>query len=203
LSETATTGATKPRSRRWLRALAWIGIALVALLAGGYLFLGSQAALDYVVRRAVEASGGHLVIEGAEGSLLSTVRIARLLWTGDELDVEARDTAVSWSPFDLLSRKVSVDGLGAKLLSIDFKKGESKSQGGMPSTLALPVEVDVRNIGVERLEWKTIAQHGAVSGIVFNYAGGAVRHEIRDLRLVAEPGRSKGLRASARTRRTS
>jgi len=141
LSETDT--GTKPRKRRWLRALAWIGVALVALVAGGYLFLGSQAALDYVVRRAVEAAEGHLVIEGAEGSLLSTVRIARLKWTGDELDVEARETAVSWSPFDLVSRKVSVNGFGAKLLSIDMKKAESKSQGGMPGSLALPVEVDV------------------------------------------------------------
>ncbi len=140
----------------------------------------------------MEAAEGHLVIEGAEGSLLSTVRIARLKWTGDELDVEARETAVSWSPFDLVSRKVSVNGFGAKLLSIDMKKAESKSQGGMPGSLALPVEVDVRNIGVERLEWKTIAQHGSVSGIVFNYAGGAVRHEIRDMRFVAEQGTLAG-----------
>ena len=169
--------------------LAVVAVIVVAI-ASLYVFLGSQAALDYVVRRAVEGAEGHLVIEGAEGSLLSTVRIARIKWTGDELDVEARDTAVVWSPFDLLSRKVNVGGLGAKRLTIDFKKAESK--GGLPSTLALPLEVDVRNIGVERLEWKTIAQRGSVTGIAFNYAGGEVRHEIRDLRFVTEQGTLAG-----------
>jgi translocation and assembly module TamB len=171
-----------------------LAVLAIVVVAGAslYLFLGSQAALDYVVRRAVDEAQGHLVIEGAEGSLLSTVRIARIKWTGDELDVEARDTAVAWSPFDLLSRKVSVSGLGAKRLTVDFKKAESKSQGGMPATLALPLEVDVRNIGVERLEWKTATQRGSVTGIVFNYAGGQVRHEIRDMRFVTEQGTLAG-----------
>jgi len=169
--------------------LAVVAVIVVAI-ASLYVFLGSQAALDYVVRRAVEGAEGHLVIEGAEGSLLSTVRIARIKWTGDELDVEARDTTVVWSPFDLLSRKVNVGGLGARRLTIDFKKAESK--GGLPSTLALPLEVDVRNIGVERLEWKTIAQRGSLTGIAFNYAGGEVRHEIRDLRFVTEQGTLAG-----------
>ena len=182
--------ATKPRKRLWPRVLLAMLTIVVVAIAGIYAFLRSQAALDYVVRRAVQEADGHLVIEGAEGSLLSTVRIARIKWTGDELDVEARDTAVTWSPFDLLSRKVSVSGLGAKRITIDLKKAESK--GGLPTTLALPLEVDVRNIGVERLEWKTIAQRGAVTGIVFNYAGGAVRHEIRDVRFVTEQGTLAG-----------
>ncbi|HET7844231.1 MAG TPA: hypothetical protein VFL14_08780, partial [Xanthomonadales bacterium] len=171
-----------------------LAVLAIVVVAGAslYLFLGSQAALDYVVRRAVQEAQGHLVIEGAEGSLLSTVRIAHIKWTGDELDVDARDTAVAWSPFDLLSRKVNVSGLGAKRLTVDFKKAESKSQGGMPATLALPLEVDVRNIGVERLEWKTVTQQGSVTGIVFNYAGGQVRHEIRDMRFVTEQGTLAG-----------
>ena len=83
-----------------------------------------------------------------------------------------------------------MSGLGAKRLTVDFKKAES--QGGMPATLALPVEVDVRNIGVERLEWKTAAQQGSVTGIVFNYAGGQVRHEIRDMRFVTGQGTLAG-----------
>jgi len=181
---------TNSRTRLWWRMLLAVVAVIVVAIASLYVFLGSQAALDYVVRRAVEGAEGHLVIEGAEGSLLSTVRIARIKWTGDELDVEARDTTVVWSPFDLLSRKVNVGGLGARRLTIDFKKAESK--GGLPSTLALPLEVDVRNIGVERLEWKTIAQRGSLTGIAFNYAGGEVRHEIRDLRFVTEQGTLAG-----------
>ena len=72
-------------------------------LAVGYAFLGSQAALDYVLRRAVEESLGHLTIEGAQGSLLSTIRVARIAWQGDQVDVEAREIALTWSPLDLVS----------------------------------------------------------------------------------------------------
>lgn len=155
-----------------------------------YVALDSQTALDYVVRRAISEAKGHLTIEGAEGSLLSTVRIARIAWHGDAMDVEARETAVAWSPFALLSRKVSVKGLGAKQIAIDIKGGSQS--GGLPSTLALPVEVDVRNIGVQRLEWRTGTNNGYVTGITFDYAGGARSHAIDKLRFITEQGALSG-----------
>ncbi len=183
----APTPPRSPRRRLWPRVVAAILLALAILAAIVYVALGSQAALDYVVRRAIASAEGHLTIEGAEGSLLSTVRIARIAWKGDELDVEARETAVAWSPLDLVSRKLIVQGLGAKRLSLEFKKSQ-KTQSGLPASLALPLEVEVRHIGVERLEWKTAEQSGFVTGIVFGYAGGARAHEISDVRFVTEQG---------------
>src|SRR4029078_6525144 len=120
----------------------------------GYVFLGSQAALDYVLQRAVAEGQGRLTIEGAQGSLLSTIRVARIAWKGDEVDVEAREIALTWSPLDLVSRRFIVQGLGAKRLSLDFK-GARHVPKGLPASLALPLEVDVRNMGVERLDWRT------------------------------------------------
>lgn len=172
--------------KRWLAAAA-LAVPLAAALA--WTALGSQAALDYAVRRAIAAAQGHLTIEGAEGSLLSTVRIARIAWRGTTLDVEARDSTVAWSPLDLLSRRVILRGLGARRLVIDVRGG---SGGGLPDSLALPLEVEVRNIGVERLEWKTPTQGGYLTGIVFDYEGGAARHEVRRLRFVAPQGTLAG-----------
>ena len=185
--------APAPRHKlRWLRrALSAIVLVLAATLFFVYWALDTQTALDYVVRRAVAAAGGHLTIEGAEGSLLSTVRIARIAWHGDEIDVEARETAVVWSPFDLLSRKLTVRGLGAKEISLEFKKAQSGGSGP-PQTLALPLEVEVRNIGVQRLAWRTGEQAGFVTGITFGYAGGARQHEIRALRFVTDQGTLEG-----------
>ena len=77
---------TVPRKRMWWRVLIAVVVVLVAVVAGLYAFLGSQAALDYVVRRAIDAAQGHLAIDGAQGSLLSTVRVERIRWTGDEAD---------------------------------------------------------------------------------------------------------------------
>ena len=179
------------RRRRWLRVLAWLLLALLLLLGTGYALLGSQAALDYVVRRTVTAAAGHLTIEGAEGSLLSTVRVARIAWNGDEVDVEARETALVWSPLDLLSRRFIVQGLGAQHLAFDIRKSAGSSSG-LPSSLALPLEVDVRNIAVQRLEWHTGEGSGFVTGVTFGYSGGAQVHSVRALRFVTVDGTLSG-----------
>ncbi len=182
---------TPRRRRRWLRVLAWLVALSGVLVAGGTALLGTQAALDYAVRRAVAAAQGHLTIEGAEGSLLSTVRIARLAWHGDEFDVEARETALTWMPLDLLSRRFIVQGLGAKHLSFEIRPGQG-SPTGMPENLALPLEVDVRNIGVERIDWRTGDGSGSVTGVTFAYEGGARSHSVRALRVVSDFGTLSG-----------
>ena len=187
----AVPPARPRRRRRWLRAFAWLAATLAIFVGAAYWALGSQAALDYVVRRAVARAEGHLTIEGAEGSLLSTVRVARLAWQGDEIDVEATETALAWTPLDLLSRRFIVQGLGAKRLALTFKKSGG-SPAGLPTTLALPLEVDVRNIGVQRLEWRTAQSEGHVTGVTFGYSGGAASHAVRALRFVTDDGTLAG-----------
>ncbi len=179
------------RKRRWLRWIAGSAFALVLLLALGYAYLGSQAALEFALARAVTASAGRLTIEGAEGSLLSTVRLARLAWRGDELDVEARELALAWNPIDLVSRQFTVTGLGAKRITLTAKPAPG-STSRLPEDLALPLEVNVRNVGVERLEWQAGERGGAVTGITFGYRGGARMHAVRDLRFVTDNGTLTG-----------
>ncbi len=195
----ATTPAPPPKPRRrghrfvvtpilWLCAL---GGLVLALAIAGYMILGTQRALDFVVARTIAAADGHLAIEGARGSLLSTVNVTRITWTGEEMTVEAREAALSWSPWSLLSRRVVIYGLGAQTLSLELRQG-SASGGGPPASLALPLEVEVRAIGVQRLEWRTATQGGAITGIAFGYAGGAREHRVRDLHLVTEWGTLAG-----------
>ena len=107
-----------------LRAVAWLAAIAVAVLAAGWYALGTQAALDYVLQRAVDSAEGRLTIEGGEGSLLSTVRIARIAWRGDTLDVEAREIALVWSPLDLVSRRFIVQGLGRQAPDVRLQGGE-------------------------------------------------------------------------------
>ena len=195
MDETVSVPPPPPRRRRRalvaLRAVAWLAAIAVAFVAAAWWALGTQAALDYVLQRAVTAAEGRLTIEGAEGSLLSTVRIARIAWRGDTLDVEARETALVWSPLDLVSRRFIVQGLGAKRMSFDFKETK-EAQGGLPASLELPLEVEVRNIGVERIEWRVGGNGGTVTGVAFEYAGGARRHAVRALRFVTDYGTLTG-----------
>ncbi len=174
-----------------LRWLAWPLAGVAIALAAVYAALGTQEALDYVLQRTVAAAEGRLTIEGAEGSLLSTVRIERIAWRGDTQDVEARGVALVWSPWDLVSRRFIVQGLGAKRLAFDFRKS-SDSPAGLPPSLALPLEVEVRNIGVERVEWKAGDRAGAVTGVVFGYAGGATQHLVSGMRVVTDFGTLTG-----------
>ena len=181
--------------RRLRRTLAWLAgelaIVVVALAAGAWALLGSEAALHYVLERAVKASAGRLTIEGGEGSLLSTVRVARVAWRGDNVAVEAREVALTWSPLDFLSRRITVEGLGAKRLTFDLS-ASGGAGAGPPASLALPLEVEIRNIGVERIEWRTGTNAGHVTGVAFAYAGGAAAHAVRDLRFVTDYGTLTG-----------
>ena len=50
----------------------------------------------------------------------------------------------------------------------------------------------MRNIGVERIEWRVGGRSGAVTGVAFEYAGGAQRHAVRAMRFVTDYGTLTG-----------
>ena len=191
-TDTAKVNVRPPRSL-WghlLRTVVWSTVALLLLAAAIVAFLRSELALELAIARAVGASEGRLTIEGAQGSLLSTVRVARIAWRGDGADVEADNMALTWSLAGLVTRKVRITGLGAHRITLAFR--ESDGAIVLPESLTLPLEVEVTNVGVERLEWKVGARAGTITGVAFDYEGGARTHAIRRLRLVTDAGTIAG-----------
>ena len=184
------TSAPPSRLWRWLRRGSWVGVAVILALAGGIAWLATQSALDLAIARAVAASEGRLTVSGATGSLLSTVRVARIAWRGDDVEVEADDAALTWSVLGLFTRHVNVSGLGAHRLAITLKGSDSPL--ALPANLALPLEVSVANVGVERVEWRVGPRAGTITGVVFDYTGGARMHTLRRLRFVADVGTLEG-----------
>ena len=179
-----------PRRRRGTRIGIGFAIAIILIGAAVTAFLSSQTALEMVIARALAASEGRLTIQGAAGSLLSTVRVARIAWRGDDVDVEADDMALTWSAGGLFVRQVNVTGLGAHRLAITLKASDAPLS--LPRDLSLPLEVSVANVGVERLEWRVGTRAGTITGVVFDYAGGARTHVVRKLRFVADVGTLAG-----------
>jgi translocation and assembly module TamB len=176
--------------RRALRSFVWSAVALLLLGVAAAAFLSSQLALELAIARALAASEGRLTIQGAEGSLLSTVRVARIAWRGDDVDVEAENMALTWSASGLISRQVNITGLGAHRIAMTIK-----GAGGpltMPANLALPLEVNIANVGVERFEWRVGPRSGTITGLVFDYTGGAHTHAVRKLHLVTNVGTFTG-----------
>jgi translocation and assembly module TamB len=190
-ADTDSTPVTAPsRVWRWLRHFSWLGVALGVAIAGGIAWLTTQDALDLAVARAVAGSQGRLTVTNATGSLLSTVRVARIAWRGDDVAVEADDMALTWSVIGLFTRHVNVSGLGAHRLAITLKGSDAAL--ALPADLSLPLEVSISNVGVERLEWHIGPRAGTITGVVFDYTGGARAHTVEKLRFVTEVGTLAG-----------
>ncbi|MEJ7668745.1 MAG: translocation/assembly module TamB domain-containing protein [Casimicrobiaceae bacterium] len=181
--------AGKPRKRRSVRVLAWTLALLALAVALGVAFLSTDTALQMLIRRAIATSEGRLDIVGAKGSLLSTVRIESLTWRGDTMAIDAEQLAVTWTPADLFSRRLRVNGVGAKRIALTLRDSDATTASG---DLALPFEVTLEHVGVERLEWRAGAKSGVITGIAFGYAGGARAHRLSQLRLVTELGTLAG-----------
>ncbi len=178
------------RAWRWLRRGSWVGVVLIVALASGIAWLSTQSALELAIARAVAASDGRLTVEGATGSLLSTVRVARIGWRGDDVAVEADELALTWSVVGLFTRHVNVSGLGAHRLAITMKGSDAPL--ALPVDLSLPLEVTISNVGVERLEWRIGARAGTITGVVFDYTGGARTHTVHKMRFVTDVGTLAG-----------
>ncbi|CAG0948532.1 Translocation and assembly module subunit TamB [Burkholderiales bacterium] len=192
----------RPAWRRAVRA-AWLAtlaaaIALVALAGATIAFLGTQSALDLAVREVIARSDGRLDIDDARGSLLSTVRVARIAWNGPEAQAEAHDVALDWSPFALLQRRISIRGLGAQTVVIAIKGSDAATEP--PAALVLPFPVTIGRVAVGRLDWVLGPRSGNVRGLAFGYTGGAAEHALVDLALAADRGRLAGNVTLAATR---
>jgi hypothetical protein len=136
-------------------------------------------------------SRGQVSLEGAQGSLLTQVRAARLSWRGEAVDVESREAALRWDPLDLISRRSTVADVSAGTLGVRLHRAEG-SGSGLPARLAMPPQIEVRQVRVRNLEWATPRGPGAVTDITFGYAGGAASHRLADLRLTLPGGSLTG-----------
>src|SRR2546421_7229931 len=119
-----TTPPTPPAShrRRWLLSILLSVIALVVVfVVAGISFLLSNAGLPFVLSRVVAQTEGRLSVEGASGSLASTMQFAKLTWRGVDSTMTATDVAVEWQPLALLSSHLAIRGLGARHVTLAIK----------------------------------------------------------------------------------
>jgi translocation and assembly module TamB len=171
-------------------------VVLVVVGVIGLLFYAaSESGLPHVLQRIERLTDGRLQVSGASGSLLSTFRAQELRWTGTTTAIVARDVLVTWSPRELLRRRLQVDTLGARQITLAFASGASagaSSGPALPTNLGLPLTVNIDHASVTTLDWSAGARRGTITGLAFSYQGNATEHRFSSLLLGFTQGHVAG-----------
>src|SRR5581483_12368242 len=189
--EQPTTPSRRARRTRhpWLIALGVLLVVLVLAITALWAWLGSPAALAYVIAEIGLRTNGAVVIRDAKGSLLSSVVAAEITYIDPEKKISAHDVRLRWSPFALLRRELHVDELATRTLEVELGKGgESK----LPESLQLPLVVVVDRAAVGELLLKSGEAQWPIKDIHFAYRGGPDLHRLSDIGLAAEQGTLSG-----------
>lgn len=173
--------------RRLLVVLAVLAVALAAPLAW---LLYTEPGLAWALARAQGAAGGALAIEGVRGSLSGGATLERFRYEQEGLAVECRDAAVALSPLSLVLLAPRVSRLACAELTVAAGPGGEPS--GLPSSLALPLRLDIAEARIERLTVRRAGEPVHLTGIAFDYTFGADGHRLRNATLEVESFRISG-----------
>ncbi len=153
--------------------------ALVGLLVAASAFLwwwaGTPGSLDWALERAARVQA--LQIEGASGSLRSGITARRLRWERDGLVAEAKAVELAWQPLALIRGTLRLDYLRAGQLLIDDKRAPTPAV--VPTSLALPLRVEIAEVHLGQLEFKSAANTIEVSHVTGTYSFDNVHHQVK------------------------
>ncbi len=166
--------------------VAVIGLGTAAFIA----WLGSPSALDFAVREIALRSGGALLLEGAQGSLLSTMQARSLTYRAGAFSLVAEDVALEWTPAALWSRTVAIRGLGARRITVTLPPASGPTP--LPATLELPFEVAIDRAAVGELVLIDGDVRHGLRGLVLGYRGGPIAHQVYDAAVTMAAGRFSG-----------
>ncbi|TAL97642.1 MAG: translocation and assembly module protein TamB [Paraburkholderia sp.] len=183
--EGAAPPPVRPRRRRrlWM-ALVWaatVPVVLVALVAGLlYGTLTTERGTAYAWRAAVRMLDGRLTGTLDGGTIATGVRLHQLQWRsldGSGTDIRIDRIAGRWALTDKPWR-FSVDYL--HIGTIDARVAPSESSSGpltLPQDLRLPLQLDVRDLRVDRLLLRQGASTTEFSRFVFHGHSDGRHHE--------------------------
>jgi translocation and assembly module TamB len=131
---------------RWsARALAGLLLALMLLLAGLWVWTGSDTSLAVALQRvqSVLPAGQTLQTRDVSGSLRHGGHIGWLRWQQGELSVELNQITLAWEPGALLQRRLHLSQLHIERMVIQDQRAPTPAAPTPPPTdLGLPFQVD-------------------------------------------------------------
>lgn len=159
-----TSATTKPAGkttaeRAALRAALFIVMTLTGLAGGFFWLLQSPVASQPLAQLLNQFSQHRLLIKGVHGPLAGPLHIDQLRWQDNERTIELDGLQLSWSWQALLQRRLSIQKLRAKRLSLHRVASETPLEP--PASLVLPValELEELDIGELRVQQQLLATH--------------------------------------------
>ena len=182
-------------ANRGVRIAAWTAVVLAVLVSAALAFARSTRALGWAATQlsaAVARGGGELVFEKLSGSLLGTMRAARIDYAQDGARAQLTGIELDPSLLALWHRELALNRIAIETLKVET--APSTEPPKEPATLALPIDVHVDRVRVGAFAWRSGDSHVELSDISFGFRGGARKLAIEGLRLRmpwvsrAEPG---------------
>jgi translocation and assembly module TamB len=157
-------------------AIAVLIVALLLAVAGLWWWSGSEGSLAWVLERVQRTQP--VTAEGVRGSLRSGLRIHRLTWEKDGVQVQADDVDLAWQPLALLGGVIKLDGVHAAALRITDRRPPPPEPAKPPLSLAIKPRVVLDDLTIGHLEWnaRTTLQADALVG---HYSFDGTNHHVK------------------------
>jgi len=156
---------SRRRPGRLGRLLALILLPLLLIMVGALAWIAwahsTGRLLEWGVEQAQRATGGALSIESASGSLLGELKAARITWRDQDLELIVDDARWSFAPLALLQARIKLDPVSAR--RIEVITAPTDAPASLPTTLHLPVRIDLPDVTVDELVFRTRGQDDAVT----------------------------------------
>lgn len=177
--------ATQPpsanrKSRRGRRIAAWSGVTIVTLLvavAGTAVWaVKTESGTRFIWNTAVNTLGGKLTGQLQGGTIADGVRLREVHYKDDKRELQIDSIDASWH-LALAARKFSVRHL--RLGTVDFSQQPSPPEPStMPTSLSLPLALDLNNIALDKLRFTQGASTTELSNLRLHGDSDGTQHTL-------------------------
>lgn len=125
-------------------------VALLLLMSVFFVFytsLGSRIAIELITKMAP----GKLLITQMEGKLGSNIRLRRVTYVNDNLQISVDSLYLSWQPWQLLKRKIVVNDFSSNGIRINLTKTHGTKNSDLPYLPSLLKNLFIYNLNIKNI----------------------------------------------------
>ncbi|HMT80372.1 MAG TPA: hypothetical protein PKD66_08365, partial [Azonexus sp.] len=111
----------------------------------------SESGLQAAIQLAERGTAGQLHIAGASGRLLGNLDIGQLRWQAPDLQIDATEIHLDWTPASLLHGVLQIAEL--RMASLHIASTPSPTPTPAPTDLQLPVAVNAKKVAISTFSY--------------------------------------------------